>query len=83
MNTLSITKMVVTTVVGSGTAKIVSAIIKNNITPERVIDKVTVTSSAIVLGGMAADASRKYTDAKIDEIANWYAETFKKKPASE
>lgn len=83
MNALVITKSVVTLIVGAGTTKIVGAIIQNNVSPEKVIDKVTIAAGTLALGGMAADASRKYTDSKIDEIANWYAENFKKKPVSE
>jgi large-conductance mechanosensitive channel len=76
MNKLAIAKMAVSAIVGAGTTKIVTAIVKNNIQPDKLIDKVTVVSGAFVLGSMAADASKKYTDAKIDEAVNWFNETF-------
>lgn len=87
MNKLEIAKSVTGFVVGTGTTKIVMAIVKNNIqirqaadavTP-RVTDKVAVAAGACVLGAMAADASKKYTDTKIEEIATWWAENIKKK----
>lgn len=81
MNKLDIAKLAISAVVGAGTTKIVVAIIKNNVQPDKITEKVAVASAAFVLGSMAADASKQYTDAKIDEIANWITETFKKNEA--
>lgn len=68
--TKKIAKGAALAIVGMGTSKIVAGVIKNNTDPEKVTDKVAIASAATVLGYMAADASRKYTDAKIDEIAD-------------
>lgn len=78
MNKLQIAKTVTSTIVGVGTAKIINTIIKNNVAPETVTDKVTVTAGTFILGGMVADISKRYTDAKIDEIAAFVKENFKK-----
>lgn len=78
MNKIQFAKNVVTTVVGVGTAKIVSSIISNNTNQENVVDKVTMTSASLVLGAMVADVTKRYTDAKIDEIATFVNENFKK-----
>ena len=74
MQKLQLLKAVTNAVVGIGTAKIVSAIIKNNIEPETVTEKVTVTAGSYVLGAMVADVTSRYTNAKIDEIAAFVAE---------
>lgn len=79
MTKLDIAKLVVSAVVGTGTSKIVASVIKNNTSPEKITDVVTITSASFVLGAIAADASKKYTDTKIDEIATWWNENVKPK----
>jgi recombinational DNA repair protein RecR len=54
--------------VGIGTGKIAAAVIKNNIEPEKLIDKVTVAAAAWAIGGLAATQTKKYTNDSIDEI---------------
>lgn len=78
MTKLEITKTAVSFVVGAGTSKIVVSIIKNNTQPENLTDTVTMTAGAIVLGTMVADVTKKYTDTKIDEIADWWTKNIKK-----
>ena len=72
MTKLDITKTVVSTIVGIGTAQIITAISINNTQPQKVTDKVTVTAGSVVMGYIAADVTREYTNRKIDEIANWW-----------
>jgi len=74
---LDIAKKAVSVVVGAGVTRIVAGIIQNNTAPAKVTDKVAIVAAAFVLGSMAADATSKYTDAKIDEIAAWWKETKK------
>lgn len=74
MNRIDIAKKVTSFVVGTATAAVVKQIILNNTTPEKVTDKAAVMVGCYVLGGIAADASKKWTDAKIDELV----EAFKK-----
>lgn len=79
MTKLELTKTVVNIVVGTGTTKIVSNIIKNNTNAETITDTVTMAAGSVVLGSMAADASKEYTSDKIDKIADWWHENITKK----
>lgn len=81
MNKLELAKLAVSAVVGAGTTKIVVAIVKNNTSPDKITDKVAIAAGAFVLGSMAADASKKWTDSKIDGAAEWWNENVKKKIA--
>ena len=76
MTKLDLTKKAVSVVVGLGTSKIVGDIIKNNVSPEKTHEIVTVYAGSFVLGSMVADISRQYTDQKIDEIAKWWTENI-------
>lgn len=67
MDQIEITKKIASVIVGIGTSKIVGAIIQNNVSPESIIDKVTVIGASLVIGAMAKDATKSYSDAKIDE----------------
>jgi len=78
MNKLELAKTAISFVVGAGTSKIVTTIIKNNVQPENVTEQVTTVVGSVVLGSMVADASKKYIDTKIDEIATWWKENVKK-----
>lgn len=72
MTKLDITKRVASIIVGIGTTQIISAICINNTQPQRVTDKVTVTAGSVVMGMIASDVTRAYTDRKIDDLANWW-----------
>lgn len=78
MQKVQLLKAVTNAIVGIGTAKIVNAIIKNNVQPETVTDKVTVATSSFVLGAMVADISSRYTNAKIDAAVAFIEENFPK-----
>lgn len=78
MTKLDITKSAVKFIVGSGTAKIIHGIVRNNTSSESITDTVTITGGAVVLGMMVGDLAGKYTDAKIDEIADWWKTNVKK-----
>lgn len=68
MTKTDLVKRLVSFVVGSATAAVVKEIIKNNTDPEKVTDKAAVIIASYVLGAIAADASKAWTDAKIDEL---------------
>ena len=68
MNYIAIAKTVTSTVVAIGTTKIINTIVRNNVAPGTLTDKVTVTAGSAVLGFMVADAAKKYTDATIDQL---------------
>jgi hypothetical protein len=78
MDKLDITKKVAAFLVGAGTSKIVTDIIKNNSAPENLYSKVTVVGAGVVIGMMASDATKEYTGAKIDEAALWWKQNVRK-----
>lgn len=71
---IAITKKIVSTVVGIGTAKIVAGIIENNVNTEKLTDKVSVTVASYTLGFAASEYASDFTDAKIDELLVWWDE---------
>lgn len=72
MTKLELAKIVTSTIVGAGTGKIAGSIIRNHVQIETVVDTVTVGSASFVIGMMTADATKSYTNAKIDEAADWW-----------
>lgn len=72
MTKIQLAKIVATTIVGFGTSKIVGSICINATQPDSIPDKVMVHSAALVMGMMASDATRKYTDATIDNVVVWW-----------
>ena len=74
MTKTEIAKRVTSAIVGFTTAGVVRQIITNNTTPEDVVDKAAVLIGTHVLGAIAADASKKWTDEKIDALIKWWTE---------
>lgn len=72
MTKLEMFKTAASAIVGVGTSKIVYAIIRNNVPTKTPVDKVTVAAGSFVIGGMAADATKKHTDKMIDELVDTY-----------
>lgn len=72
MTKLDLTKSVINFIVGAGTTKIVSQVVQNNTNPKNAAENAQLVAGSVVLGCMAADATREYTNAKIDEIADWW-----------
>lgn len=72
MNALEITKFAASAVVGVGTSKIVHSIIKNNTNAQTLLDTISLFAASYVIGSMAADATKKYLDEKIDDAVAWY-----------
>lgn len=68
MNGIAIAKAAARTIVGMGTSKVVSGIIKTNVPRETPVDTVTVVAASIVIGSMVQEATSKYTDKMIDDI---------------
>ena len=64
----AVAKHIVAAVVGLGTSRIVSGIIKNNVTPEKRVDKALIFIASYVLGSMIVDMATNYTNKKIDGI---------------
>lgn len=75
-----IAKTIVGFVAGFGASRIVKAVIeKNTDEEERLHNRVAVRSAEVVIGMAAADVTRRYTDAKIDEIVEWWETNVKPK----
>lgn len=72
MSKTLIAKRIVSGVVAIGTTKIIHGIISSTTDPESATDKVAIFASSVVLGSMAKDLTKKYTDAKIDAAIAWY-----------
>lgn len=78
MSKTQLFKTITTFVVGAGTTRIVNGIVQTNVPTEKVTDKVAVTAASFVIGSMAADATKKYTDTAIDEVIDLYNKTVTK-----
>lgn len=65
---LAVVKFVATGLVGLGTGKIIGSIIKNNVTPANIIEKVSVVAATAALSGLVTSGAKKYTDDIIDSI---------------
>lgn len=72
MTKTDIVKAVVGWTVAAGTSLIVKGIIENNTAPEKLTQRVAIAAASIAIGGIAKDATRKYTDAQID----WLIDTW-------
>ena len=77
---IGVIKFAVSAIVGAGTTTIVRTAIRNTVEPESLKDKVTVTAATVVIGSMAANAAKSYTDNTIDDIVDLV--TNLRKPAS-
>jgi len=77
--TVQTAKKITSLIVGAGTTSIVSSIVKNNTDPENVAQKVNIAAASTVLGFMAADATKSYTDDKIDALVIWWKENISEK----
>lgn len=65
--TRRITKIIASAIVGVGTTKLVSQIIANNIDePEKTTDKVQIAVASAVVGTMAVEQTKSWTNTKID-----------------
>lgn len=72
-------KFATSVVIGAGTTTIVHQIISSNVEKDSVKEQVTVPVASLAIGGMVAEATQRYTDAKIDEIVNYWHTQIKPK----
>lgn len=71
---LDVTKFAAGWLVAAGAGRIVSAIIQNNVDAVRLSHKLEIFAAGVVIAGMTKDATKAYTDAKIDQLAAWVRE---------
>jgi hypothetical protein len=75
-----IAKSVVGFIVGYGAQRIAKNIVdKNTDEEERLHNRAVVYSGTVVIGFMAADAARAYTDKSIDQFCDWWETEVKPK----
>lgn len=68
----TIAKKVTSFVVGFGISKIIAGVVENNVSTEKITDKVAVTAGSYVLGFAISEQLSEYTDRQIDNVADWY-----------
>jgi hypothetical protein len=83
MNAIDILKKTVKVVVAAGTAKIVNDFIKNNVDTESTLNKVTVTTASVAIGGAVGEITGNYTDHQIDELFDLFKKIKNGKNAPE
>lgn len=76
MDKRKLAKLVVGSAAAFGAGFIVTAIIKQNVVPVKLIHKLGVGVATLALSGIVANEARKYTDDMIDETLD-FVETVK------
>lgn len=79
MTKTEVAKWAAALVVGGTTTKVVKEIIQNNTDPTTIADKSAVIVGSYVLGAIVADASKKWTDAKLDSLIIWWTKNITEK----
>lgn len=77
MTKLEVAKKATSLVVGFGTSAIVAGFIRNNSAPSNAAEKVAMPVAAFVIGMMAVEVTKKYTDHQFDKAVAWYQENIK------
>lgn len=66
--------------IGFGATSITSQIIKNNVVPGSMFQKITITAATIALSGLLGERLGEYSDEKIDTVVELVEETRFKTP---
>lgn len=82
MTKTEVAKLVASAVVGFSTSKVVRMIVNNNVDPESVTDQVAVLVASHVLGAIAADAAKEWTDEQIDKLVELWKKNVKQVKSS-
>lgn len=64
---LGVAKFIASGIVGLGTGKIVRDIIKENVTPKTLVDKVAIAAATWAIAGIATKQAKKHTDEWVDD----------------
>lgn len=72
---LTTVKSITRIIVGFGATSITSQIVKNNVVPGSLFQKITITAAMIAAGGLLGETLGAYTDDKIDEVVEIVADT--------
>jgi len=79
MTKTDVVKRVVSGIVMFSTASVVKQVIKNSTSATTIPEKIAVIIAGYVLGAIAADASKVWTDDKIDELIAWWTQNVTEK----
>lgn len=80
MTKLEAFKLAARIVVGAGTTTISNSIIRNNVAPTNLLQQVSTGVASIVIGSMAAEATRSHADTQIDALVDaWNTKSVKDK----
>lgn len=71
---LGAVKLVASGLVGIGTGKIVKQVLNTHVTAESTFDKASIFAASFVIGSMATEATKAYTDGMIDNVVKTYSE---------
>lgn len=83
MNKIDAFKLAARIVVGAGTTTITNSIIRNNVTPSNPIEQISTAVASVVIGSMAADATKSHTSARIDAVVEaWNARKSEADPVT-
>lgn len=72
MDKLEITKKAVSTVVGLSVTFVVSAVLKNNVSPDTLAKKGGVQVGSFVLGAMVAEKAQDYAQDQVVKMVDWW-----------
>ena len=67
-------------IVGFGATSIASQIIKNNVVPGSLFQKITITAATLAIGALLGETLGEYTDEKIDMVVELVDESQLKTP---
>lgn len=70
MTKLEAFKLAARIVVGAGTTTISNSIIRNNVNPSNLPEQISTAVASLVIGSMAAEATKSHTSAQIDNAVN-------------
>jgi len=79
MTKTEIAKRVVSGLVMFSTASVVKQVIQNSTSATTISERIAVIIAGHVLGAIAADASKVWTDDKIDELIAWWTKNVTEK----
>jgi hypothetical protein len=69
INKLGVIKFIAGGIVSIGATKVVGEVIKSQVKPENLLDKITMTAASWAIGGMVAAGSKKYVEDCVDDVA--------------
>lgn len=78
-----IAKLAVHIAASVGVSKVVGDVIRNNVNVVTTADAVKVVAGRLVIGAIVAEAASKTVDARLNDVATWYANRKKDEPTEE